>query len=131
MTAPPSCGRSAGLDVVCVQEAPRFLFWRASCARLARDAGMVIAAGGRSSAANLVLIRPGVQVEAAKAVLFSKDPRLHQRGVAMSLLRIAGTRMLVAGTHLDGYPEPRLRHVGELSAAVDKFTRSGLRGPRR
>jgi endonuclease/exonuclease/phosphatase family metal-dependent hydrolase len=28
---------------------------------------------------------------------------------------------VAAGTHLDGWPEPRLRHVGELFGALDAF----------
>lgn len=114
--------RGADPDVLCIQEAPRFLFWRRKCARLAKRTGLRIAAGGRPAAANLVLVRPDVRIEAARSVLFTKDPGLHQRGVAMALLRVADRRVVVAGTHLDGYPEPRLRHVGELFAALDSFT---------
>jgi endonuclease/exonuclease/phosphatase family metal-dependent hydrolase len=117
---------TADPDIVCVQEAPRFLFWRRKCAALARNVDMVIASGGRKAAANLILTRPNVEVEASRSVLFSKDPRLHQRGVAMALLRIGDSRVVVAGTHLDGYPEPRLRHVGELFHALDEFTPPGV-----
>jgi endonuclease/exonuclease/phosphatase family metal-dependent hydrolase len=111
--------RAADPDVLCIQEAPRFFRWRAKCARLAADTGLLIASGGRDAAANLILIRPGLEIESARSVLFSKDPRLHQRGVAIAVLRVSHQRILVAGTHLDGYPIPRLRHVGELFAAID------------
>jgi endonuclease/exonuclease/phosphatase family metal-dependent hydrolase len=114
--------RGADPDVLCIQEAPRFLFWRRKCARLAERTGLLIAAGGREAAANLLLVRPDAQIETARSVLFTKDPRLHQRGVAMALLRITDRRLVVAGTHLDGYPEPRLRHVHELFAALDGGT---------
>ncbi len=39
--------RSAEPDVVCVQEAPRFLRWRSTCAALARTSGLVVVGGGR------------------------------------------------------------------------------------
>jgi endonuclease/exonuclease/phosphatase family metal-dependent hydrolase len=115
--------RAADPDVVCVQEAPRFLFWRTKCASLARNTGMVIVSGGRVAAANIILSRPGIDVLASRSVLFSKDPRLHQRGVAMARLQVDGARVVIAGTHLDGYPEPRLRHVGELFHALEDFAR--------
>ncbi len=111
--------RAADPDVVCIQEAPRFLRWRAKCAGLAVDTGLHIASGGRQAAANLILARPELEIESARSVLFTKDPRLHQRGVAVAVIRVWGERVLVAGTHLDGYPIPRLRHVGELFAAID------------
>ena len=41
--------RACGPDVVCLQEAPRFLFWRRKLARLAADAGLEVVTGGRSA----------------------------------------------------------------------------------
>jgi endonuclease/exonuclease/phosphatase family metal-dependent hydrolase len=113
--------RHAEADVVCVQEAPRFLWWRRKCAHLARDSGLVIVSGGRDAAANMLLVRAAVKVDSARSVLFTRDRGLHQRGVALAAIGWAGGRVVVAGTHLDGYPEPRLRHVGELFAAIGAF----------
>ena len=59
-----------------------------------------------------------VDVVATADVLFSKDPRLHQRGTAIAVLRLRGARFAVAGTHLDLARRARLRHVGELHAAI-------------
>jgi endonuclease/exonuclease/phosphatase family metal-dependent hydrolase len=118
--------RSVDPDVLCVQEAPRFLFWRRKCGWLAAETGLQIAAGGRAAAANMIFVRPGVTVEAARSVLFTKDPRLHQRGLAMALLNLPEGRVVAAGTHLDGWPEPRLRHVRELFAALDAFVPAGV-----
>ena len=109
---------SAEPDVVCVQEAPRFLRWRSKCARLARTSGLVVVGGGRPAAANLILSTLGVDAVRTADVLFSKDRRLHQRGSAIAVLRIGGAPFAVAGTHLDLVAEPRLRHVGELHAAL-------------
>jgi endonuclease/exonuclease/phosphatase family metal-dependent hydrolase len=113
--------RELAPDVACIQEAPRFLRWRSACAALARRAGLVQVTGGRSAAANLVLSRLAVDVEARRDVFFDKDRRLHQRGTAMALLRLGGARFAVAGTHLDGVEGPRLHHIGELREAIDDF----------
>jgi endonuclease/exonuclease/phosphatase family metal-dependent hydrolase len=101
-------------DVVCIQEAPRFLFWRAKCAALAQAAGMVIAGGGRDAGANLILVGPQVEVVQASSVLFSRDPGLHRRGAVFAVLRYRQQSLGVVGTHLDGVEEPRLRHIREL-----------------
>lgn len=113
--------RAARPDVVAIQEAPRFLRWRSTCAALARRSGLVIVTGGRPAAANLLLSTLAVEVEATRDVLFSQDPRLHQRGAALAVLRLGGMRVAVAGTHLDLVDEPRQRHVTELHAALDVF----------
>ena len=51
--------RAAEPDVAIVQEAPRFLRWRSSCAALARRAGLLWVSGGRAAGANLVLSHAG------------------------------------------------------------------------
>ena len=50
--------RAADPDVVCVQEAPRFLRWRSTCAALARTSGLVVVGGGHAP-------RPGRRAPAA------------------------------------------------------------------
>ena len=110
--------RSAEPDVVCIQEAPRLLRWRSICAALARTSGLVVVGGGRAAGANLLLSSLGVDVLDTADVRFSKDPGLHQRGTAIAVLRLRGSLFAVAGTHLDLKAEPRLRHVGELHAAI-------------
>jgi len=111
--------RSAQPDVACVQEAPRFLRWRAKCAGLARRAGMVIVTGGRDAGANIVLSTLGVEVVATRDVLLSRNRGYHQRGVAMAVLRFRGTLFAVAGTHLDGASQPH--QIGEMHRALDAF----------
>jgi endonuclease/exonuclease/phosphatase family metal-dependent hydrolase len=105
-------------DVVCVQEAPRFARWRSLCAQLARTSGLVVVSGGRAAGANLILSALGVDRVCSVDVRFSTDPRLHQRGTAIAVLRLSGATFAVAGTHLDVRAAPRLRHVGELHAAI-------------
>lgn len=113
--------RAIDPDVVCIQEAPRFLFSRRTCRRLARAAGLSIVGGGRSAAANLLLARDSVEVIRTKSVLLSKDRGLHQRGAAFVHLRRGTAGLAVAGTHLDGVEAPRLRHIRELESAVEAF----------
>ncbi len=118
--------RSLDPDVLCIQEAPRFGRWRGRCAALARDTDLVIVSGGRSAAGNLLLVRRSVDVLAARDVLFSKEFRRHQRGVTMGVLRRAGREFAVAGTHLDGWPQPRMRHLRQLRCVLDAFLPPGV-----
>lgn len=108
-------------DVVCVQEAPRFARWRSLCAELARRSGLVVVGGGRTAGANLIMSTLAVDVDATEDVLFSKNRGLHRRGTSIALLRLAGSRFAVAGTHLDVEAEPRLRHVRELHSALARY----------
>ena len=118
--------RDARPDVVCIQEAPRFLRWRSRCAALARCSGLVTVGGGRSAAANLLLSTLAVEVESSRDVLFSKDARLHQRGAAIAVLRLGDARVAVAGTHLDLVEAPRLRHIAELEQALAEHVPDGV-----
>ena len=113
--------RESGADVVVVQESPRFFRWRSKCAALARRSGLVVVGGGRPAAGNLVMSTLGVDVERTHDVLFSTDPDLHRRGTAIAILSYRGSRFAVAGTHLDLALQPRLRHVAELHAAIDRL----------
>src|SRR5205823_12665874 len=88
--------RACDADVVCIQEAPRFLRWRSKCAALARDSGMFVVTGGRTAGAMLLLARVGVDVDASYDVLLQKTPRLHQRGLAVGVVRVNGERFAVA-----------------------------------
>ncbi|MDQ2750250.1 MAG: endonuclease/exonuclease/phosphatase family protein [Actinomycetota bacterium] len=113
--------RSAEPDVVCVQEAPRFLRWRSTCAALARRSGLVVVGGGRPAGANLILSSLAVDVIKTVDVQFSKEPALHQRGAALAVLRFRGSEFSVVGTHLDVRAEARLGHVIELDSAISRY----------
>src|SRR4051795_4832263 len=93
--------RACEPDIVCIQEAPRFLRWRTKCAALARESGLVVVTGGRTAGAMLLLAHLRVGVEATYDVLLSKAPRLHQRGLAIGVLEVDGARVAVASMHLD------------------------------
>ena len=118
--------RSAEPDVVLVQESPRFARWRSLCAELARRSNLVVVSGGRYAGSNLILSSLGVEVVSTEDVQFTRDPGLHRRGAAIAVLAKLGSRFAVAGTHLDLKPEPRLRHIAELDAAVRAHVPTGV-----
>jgi endonuclease/exonuclease/phosphatase family metal-dependent hydrolase len=105
-------------DVVCIQEAPRFLRWRSKCAALAREAGLVVVTGGRTAGAMLLLCRLGVDVRWRSDVLLSKTPGLHQRGLAVAGLRLRRRDFVVASFHLGLRGDERLRHVEEIASRL-------------
>jgi endonuclease/exonuclease/phosphatase family metal-dependent hydrolase len=113
--------REIAPDVAIIQEAPRFLRWRSKCAALARRAGLVQVAGGRTAGANLILSSLAVEVVATRDIPFSTDRNLHHRGAALALLKLGGSEFGVAGTHLDLIEAPRLRHLDELAAIATEF----------
>ena len=110
--------RAAAPDVVIVQEAPRFLRWRSTCAALARRAGLLWISGGRRAGANLVLCAMAVRTVERFDIPFTDLPKLHHRGAAAAVLELAGSRFAVAGTHLDLIEQPRLTHLDELAEFV-------------
>jgi endonuclease/exonuclease/phosphatase family metal-dependent hydrolase len=118
--------RSAEADVVAVQEAPRFARWRSTCTALARTSNMVVVGGGRPAGANLVISTLGVDEDASVDVLFSKQPRLHQRGAVITQLSYRGSKFALVGIHLSLQSTERLRHIGELEAAIAKHLPAGL-----
>jgi endonuclease/exonuclease/phosphatase family metal-dependent hydrolase len=110
--------RAAAPDIVLVQEAPRLWRWRSACARLARQADLVVVTGGRPAAGNLILCSMRVRVEAAYDVRLPKRPGLHRRGAAMAVLSVDGRRLAVLGTHLDLDPAARADSAARLRAAA-------------
>lgn len=118
--------RAAEPDVVIVQEAPRFARWRSHAASIARRAGLVYVTGGRTAAGNLLLCHLKFEVDRTDDVLLAKvragdGGRLHQRGLALAVLRVGETRFVVGGTHLDLEESARLRHVDEIRRTVQRF----------
>jgi endonuclease/exonuclease/phosphatase family metal-dependent hydrolase len=114
--------RACEPDVVCIQEAPRFFRWRTKCSELARKSGLFVVTGGRTAGAMLLLARIGVDVEAKHDVLLSKRPKLHQRGLAVGVLRVNGARVAVASMHLDLDAAERRKHVDEVFTHMDRLS---------
>ncbi len=109
---------AAAPDVVAVQEAPRFVRWRTRGAEFARHCGLVVLAGGRAAAGNLLLCQLGVDVEHATVLGFSRGSGAPHRGAAVAVCSLAGHRFAIVGTHLDLRPADRVSHVSELFARL-------------
>jgi len=108
-------------DVVCIQEAPRLFRWRAKCAALARESGLVVVTGGRPAGAMLLLAALRVRVETSRDLLLSKTPGQHQRGLAVAVVAVPGLRVTVAAMHLGLDAAERRRHVDEVLAELARF----------
>lgn len=104
--------RACEPDVVCVQEAPRFLLWRRKASALAQAAGLRVVTGGRPAAAVMVLARPGLDVVATRDVKLPWRPPRHRRGLAIGVFRAGGAEVAVASTHLSLDDAERLAQAG-------------------
>ncbi len=108
--------RASDPDVALIQEAPRLLLWRWSCARLARRSGLRRVVGGAPAAGNLLLVSDRVRVLQAQAVRLPNRPGLHRRGAVIARLDLAGRSLTVLGAHLDLEPSARLDTALRLRA---------------
>jgi endonuclease/exonuclease/phosphatase family metal-dependent hydrolase len=106
-------------DVVCVQEAPRLVFWRRKRHRLADHAGLTLAVGERPAGLEL-LAGPRTTVLHREHHLLSPVRGMHRRGLALGLLDIGGARLVAASVHLDLAAGPRRRHAAEIVAELDR-----------
>ena len=74
--------RACAPDVLFVQEAPRFFRAQSRLAALARESGMVVAAGGKPAAGVALLTTLRVDVDAPASVWLSRTPLFYvSRGV--------------------------------------------------
>lgn len=110
--------RSAGPDVVCVQEAPKWFRWRSRCAALARNCDLMVATGGLAAGHNLLMCRVAVDVDDTRDVQLSRAFGMHQRGVAMATCTLGGSRFRLVGSHLSLDPDERRRHVREIFSLI-------------
>ena len=116
--------RSLRADVVCLQEAPRRPGggWRTS--RLARDAGLRYAGGGRVSGGTAVLLGPQVGVRSLVAArLPVQGVFTRTRGLVLAELAVVtgpaqGLTLTVACLHLPLEPDLRLRHTRLAATAL-------------
>jgi endonuclease/exonuclease/phosphatase family metal-dependent hydrolase len=113
--------RACEPDVVCVQEAPRFLRWRSKCAALAREAGLYVVTGGRTAGAMLLLGSARTRVRHREDALLKRTKGLHQRGLAMAVLEIAGATFRAASMHLSLDPAERMRQVDEVAGHLRRL----------
>ncbi|MEE1928704.1 endonuclease/exonuclease/phosphatase family protein [Streptomyces sp. TRM 70351] len=107
--------RACAPDVVCVQEAPRFVRWRKHAGRLARRSGLVYVTGGATACGPMVLASLRPTVERTEDVLLPRTPGLHQRGLATAVLRFGRhARLAVVSAHLSLRRDERHAQAGLL-----------------
>src|SRR3954454_5473303 len=109
--------RALSPDVVCVQEAPRFMRWRSKRAAVARKAGLVVATADRP-AGLMLLTSLRATVVSTNFVLLSKRPNRHLLGVCAAGPELGGVRWNIASVHLSLGEEEREVHLPELWSAV-------------
>jgi endonuclease/exonuclease/phosphatase family metal-dependent hydrolase len=102
-------------DVLCLQEMPRFLFWRRKRRRLASAVGLRLVAGDRSRRVPVaVLTRPGLEVVDIDERLLPYTPGLHRRSVAAVTVRASGTDVRIVCIHLGLDETERTHHADEI-----------------
>lgn len=106
--------RQVGPDVLCLQEAPRFLRSRTQLAALARNAGLVFVCGGRASAGPALLVALRVDVEQVVEELLPRTPGLHRRGLAAAEVRLGSLHVAVGSVHLGLDAGERAEHAGRI-----------------
>jgi endonuclease/exonuclease/phosphatase family metal-dependent hydrolase len=113
--------RELNPDLLCLQEAPRRLRWRARCAALARETGLLYVGGGGTTGGAAMLASVRVDVRSTIEYRFSRTPGLHQRGAVAAHVELGRAAAVVASVHLGLDAAERLRHRSELVGLVDRF----------
>ena len=98
-------------DVFCVQEAPKYLRWRAKCAALARNCGLLYVTGGGTTGGSALLASLRVDVKQADDVCLSRQWGWPARGVAAAMVTKGGAGLVVASIHLPLDAQQRLEHT--------------------
>lgn len=106
-------------DLMCVQEAPKHLRWRARLAQLARECGLLYLTGGGTTGGTALLAHLRVDVErTAQLALSSSRLGRPDRGVAAAAVRVSGARLAVASLHLPLTGAARLDQVRRVVAVL-------------
>jgi endonuclease/exonuclease/phosphatase family metal-dependent hydrolase len=137
--------READPDVVCVQEAPKYLRWRTKGAALARHWGLLYVSGGGSTGGTALYAHLRVDVDDAREQVASRLYGWPDRGIATAMVRKGGARLAVASLHvpfkaaarehysdlvrelLDRYPTSHRLVAGDLNQTPSGRTWTGLR----
>ncbi|GAA0931979.1 endonuclease/exonuclease/phosphatase family protein [Nonomuraea longicatena] len=104
-------------DVLCVQEAPRLLFWRGRRRELAEAAGMRVAAGRRLGGV-AVYVSARARILHAESHVLKIFIGLEIRGMALAVVEVDGLRLAVGSIHLDLDAAARMQHAVEAIALV-------------
>jgi endonuclease/exonuclease/phosphatase family metal-dependent hydrolase len=113
--------RAADPDVVCVQEAPKYLRWRTRCAALAREWGLLYVAGGGTTGGTALFVHLRVDVEDAREAALSRQYGWPDRGVASAVVVKAGARLAVASIHLPLVADRRHQHASRVREVLDTY----------
>lgn len=113
--------RSADPDIVCVQEAPKYLRWRAKCAALAREWGLLYVAGGGTTGGTALFVHLRVDVDEARETTLSRQFGWPDRGVASAVVAKGGARLAVASIHLPLAAERRHQHASRVREMLDAY----------
>lgn len=116
--------RELDLDVMCVQEASKFVRWRAKVAALARECGLLYVTGGGTTGGTALLAHLRVDVERTAELALSRY-RLGwpDRGVAAAVVRKSGVQFAVASLHL---PLPESERADHARRALAVLRASGV-----
>lgn len=98
------------------------LLWRTKRRRFARSCGLAVAAG-RRAAGLAVLAGPRVRVLHREFHLLTRAPKLHRRGLAITVAEIEGARLIAASTHLDLAGPARRAHAGQVLGLLEQARR--------
>lgn len=106
--------RAASPDVVCLQEAPRFVRWRRRVARLGRATGLYHVTGGAPAQGTMIMATLRPRVERVADIEFPHRRGLHRRALATAVLRFGEARLGVISCHLSLHDEERHAQAGLL-----------------
>jgi endonuclease/exonuclease/phosphatase family metal-dependent hydrolase len=113
--------RRADPDVVCVQEAPKYLRWRAKCAALAREWGLLYVTGGGTAGGTALFAHLRVDVDEPRELALSRRYGWPDRGVAAALISKSGARLAVASIHLPLSAEVRPVHGHRVRQLLESY----------
>lgn len=105
-------------DVALIQEAPSRLRWRPRCAALARECGLLYAAGGRTAGGNLLLVSSRIDVHAVEELRIPQRIREPIRGIVAATLGLEKVQFAAVGIHLGLSSLGRRRDVQEVLGAL-------------
>jgi endonuclease/exonuclease/phosphatase family metal-dependent hydrolase len=108
--------RAADPDVACIQEAPKYLRWRARCARLARECGLLYVSGGGSTGGTALLAHLRVRPTDVAEVRLASAYGWPSRGIASAVVAKSGIAVAVASLHLPLDASGRLDHAARAIA---------------
>lgn len=113
--------RAADPDVVCVQEAPKYLRWRARCAALARRWGLLYVAGGGSTGGTALFVHLRVEVDGPRELALSHRYGWPDRGAAAAVVTKGVVRLAVASVHLPLAERQRHQHASRVREALATY----------